>query len=432
MAMRPDFMLASPFAESFAARGADLAAAWLLTYVVHSTVIVLIVWVVTSLPRVTDTVREVIWKFALVGGLVTASVQTAVVREPLGGQWKLSSRTPAPAGPVRIAVRAESAAAERRFVYARPSGTQWSAALLIAWLTTSGAALLWLSTRHSRTLRALGDRTSLDGTNVRASLDALLVRTAVSKRITLTCSASITSPVALSGNEICLPRQALLELTPNEQEGMLAHEVAHLVRRDPQWLVVARVIETLLFMQPLNRLARHRLQEVAEFLCDDWAVSRVREPITLAKCLAAVAEWVARAPRVRVPRLEPMSAMVEVSGSPLVRRVGRILGARQAPHARTPRFAFAASACVLLAFIAVAPRVSVAHATPVGAVFAFVRAVSSPGGAAHRDSMVVFRMRGGPTTRVNSLVRQRRAEAAGGIVGRANVIIVERAPRPDR
>ena len=38
---------------------------------------------------------------------------------------------------------------------------------------------------------------------------------------------------------------ALFELTPNEQEGMLAHEVAHLVRRDPQWLVVARVIETL-------------------------------------------------------------------------------------------------------------------------------------------------------------------------------------------
>jgi beta-lactamase regulating signal transducer with metallopeptidase domain len=430
--MRPDLLFASPVAESLVARGADLAAAWLLTYAVHSTVILLIAWAATSVPNVTDTVREVIWKFALVGGLVTASVQTAVAREPLGGQWKLSSRMSAPAGPVRIAVRAEAAAAERRFVYARPSGTRWSAALVIVWLTTSGAALLWLSTRHSRTLRTLGDRTSLDDTNVRASLDALLVRAGVSKPITLTCSGSIASPVALSGNEICLPRQALIELTPNEQEGMLAHEVAHLVRRDPQWLVVARVIETLLFMQPLNRLARHKLQEVAEFLCDDWAVSRVREPVTLAKCLAAVAEWVGRAPRVRVPRLEPMSAMVEASGSPLVRRVGRILGARQASHARTPRFAFAASACVLLAFIAIAPRVSVAHATPVGAVFAFVRAVSSPAGVAQRDSMVVFRLRGGPTTRVNSLVRQRRAAAAGGVAGRANVIVVERVPSPDR
>ena len=358
---------------------------------------------------------------------MTASVQTAVAREPLGGQWKLASRTTAPAAPVRISVRTESLATERRFVYARPRGTRWSAALLIAWLTTSGAALLWLTSRHSRTLRVLGDRTSLDDTNVRVSLDALLVRAGVSKPITLTCSGSIASPVALTGNEICLPRQALLELTPNEQEGMLAHEVAHLVRRDPQWLVVARVIETVLFMQPLNRLARHRLQEVAEFLCDDWAVSRVREPVTLAKCLAAVAEWVGRAPRMQVPRLQPMSAMVEAAGSPLVRRVGRILSARQTPRARTPRFTFAASACVLVAVVAIAPRVSVAHAAPAGGVMAFVRAVSSPGGFSRRDSLMVFRMRGGGRIRVDSLVRQRRGAAAGAMIGRANVVVVERA-----
>ena len=55
---------------------------------------------------------------------------------------------------------------------------------------------------------------------------------------------------------------------------MLAHEVAHLVRRDPHWLVAARVIETVLFVQPLNRLARLRLQEVAEYLSDDWAMAR--------------------------------------------------------------------------------------------------------------------------------------------------------------
>ena len=39
---------------------------------------------------------------------------------------------------------------------------------------------------------------------------------------------------------------------------MLAHEIAHLVRRDPQWLVLARAIEMVFFFQPLNRLARRR------------------------------------------------------------------------------------------------------------------------------------------------------------------------------
>jgi beta-lactamase regulating signal transducer with metallopeptidase domain len=165
------------------------------------------------------------------------------------------------------------------------------------------------------------------------------------------------SPVALPGNEVCLPRRALLELQPEEQEGMLAHEIAHLVRRDPQWLVLARVIEMVFFFQPLNRLARRRMQEVAEYLCDDWAVARTSRPVMLAKCLAAVAEWVGRAPRMGTPRLHPMSAMVESGGSPLVRRVGRILGGRRAPNARTSRVAFAMSVCALAALACCPARV---------------------------------------------------------------------------
>src|SRR5688572_10899723 len=352
------FITPGAFAESLVLRGADIAASWLLTYLVHSTVILLAAWVLTSRARMSDMVREVVWKFALVGGLVTASVQTAIAREPLAGQLSLAGRTAGPAPDLRITLRGTPAEPARRFVVSRPRGTQWTAALVVLWLTSSGAGLLWLTARHARTLRVLGDRSTLDDTEVRARLDALLARAGVRKRVTLTSSSSIASPLALSGDEVCLPRRALLELTPNEQEGMLAHEVAHLVRRDPQWLILARTIETVLFMQPLNRLARHHMQEVAEFLCDDWAVSRVSQPVTLAKCLAAVAEWVGRAPRVQVPRLHPMSAMVESAGSPLVRRVGRILNARTAPRARTPRLAFSASAAALLGLIAVAPRIS--------------------------------------------------------------------------
>ena len=437
--MRPEVMFTQPlFVESLVSRGADAAAAWLLTYLIHSTVILLVAWLVTSRGGVSDTVREVVWKFALVGGILTASVQTAIAREPLGGQLRIASRTLVPAPPLRVSMRGTPVDQTRHFVVAGPRGTGWSASLVVLWLTSSGLALLWLTNRHGRTLRLLGHRSSLDGTAVRARLDELLQRAGVSIPVTLTSSSAIASPVALSGNEICLPRRALFELTPNELEGMLAHEVAHLVRRDPQWLVAARVIETVLFMQPLNRLARHRLQELAEFLCDDWAVSRMSQPVTLAKCLAAVAEWVGRAPRVHVPRLEPMSAMVESSGSPLVRRVGRILSARPNPRARAPRFTFAASACALLALIAVAPRIAVAHREPPDGVMAFFRATSAVDAGPRRDSVLVLRARGGVRIQVDSLVRQRRTPGAAGVMrrattapgaSRANVIVVERVPR---
>ena len=432
--MRPDLLFTQPmFIDSVIARGADVAAAWLLTYLVHSTVILLIAWVVTSRASVTDTVRDVVWKFALVGGIVTASVQTMVAREPLGGQLQIASRTAVDPTPFRMAMRPAPGHTTRRFVIAPPRGTRWSAALVVLWLTSSGGGLLWLTLRHGRTMGILGDRTPLDGTPVRASLDDLLARSGVSMPVALSSSSVIASPIALSGNEVCLPRRALLELAPNELEAMLAHEVAHLVRRDPQWLIVARVVETVLFMQPLNRLARHRLQDVAEFLCDDWAVSRMGQPVTLAKCLAAVAEWVGKAPKVRTPRLQPMSAMAESTGSPLVRRVGRILDGRHARRERRPRFTFALSAGALLGLIALAPRISVGHAMPPGGVMTFVRTTATGAGGAgmaratSRDSFVVVRAGAGARIVFDSLVRQRRAAPAGNLIGRANVIILDKA-----
>ena len=212
---------------------------------------------------------------------------------------------------------------------------------------------------------------------------------------------------------------------------MLAHEVAHLVRRDPEWLVAARAIEMVLFFQPLNRLARHRMQEVAEYLCDDWAVARTSRPVTMAKCLAAVAEWVGRAPRVETPSLHPMSAMVESSGSPLVRRVGRILNGRDTPRARTSRLTFAAAAVALAALAGVAPRISVANATMTGRSLTLLRALVDKNGIpvrgvaagmmARPDSLILFET-GGARISVNSLVRQGSGPVAGPRMRRPNVL----------
>jgi beta-lactamase regulating signal transducer with metallopeptidase domain len=222
-------------------------------------------------------------------------------------------------------------------------------------------------------------------------LRALLARAEVDRSVELTCSSAIASPVALPGDEGCLPRRALLELAPEEQDSMLAHEVAHLVRRDPKWLVLARAIELVFFFQPLNRLARRRMQEAAEYLCDDWAVAHTRRPVMMAKCLAAVAEWVGRAPTSTTPRLHPMSAMVESGGSPLVRRVGRILGGSRAPHALTSRVAFAASVCALAVLAGVAPRVSVAHAAMrMDRVTILRTVVRERGTKTDRDALFVF------------------------------------------
>lgn len=379
-------------AESLVARLTDGAAAWLLTYLVHSTLILLATWAITSRRHMSDAVRDLFWKTALVGGIVTASLQSVVGREPLGGQLRLA---PGTAGvvtsTVRLSIRDELPQSAPRILMMQPRGTRWTFGLLVVWLTTAGCGLLWLTAGHARTLRILGGRTPLDGTPISDRMRAWLARAGVRQRVELSCSDRIASPVALAGDEVCLPRRALLELDPAEQDSMLAHEIAHLVRRDPQWLIAARVIETVLFMQPLNRLARHRLQEAAEYLCDDWAVARTNHPVTLARCLAAVAGWVDRAPRMDASRLQPMSAMVESSGSPLVRRVGRILGERSAPRVGKARSALGVCACALIAMAGVAPRVSVAGGALSNRITFLRETAEAHGMMPIEDSALVFR-----------------------------------------
>ena len=422
--MPPELLIARPlYFDAVVSQYIDVAASWLLTYLVHSTIILGLAWVVTSRARVSVGVRDVIWKFALLGGIATASVQTAVSREPLGGQLLLAPRTGSTGPTVRVTIQGDAVGGPSHLFVRRPAGTRWSNGLVVLWMTVAGAGLLWLTIAHSRTITALGPRTDLSDTPIGRRLAALLSRARVDRHIELTCSDAISSPVALVGDEVCLPRRALLELGPNEQDGMLAHEVAHVVRRDPQWLVAARVIEIVLFMQPLNRLARRRMQEVAEFLCDDWAVSRMGKPVTLAKCLAAVAEWVKGAPT--APSWRPMSAMVEQGGSPLVQRVGRILNGGDAPRAQTGRVAIATSLCALVALSGLAPRIAIARGSISQQSMSFVQAIgvaptATPGPRVAGG--VMFRT-GTARILVDSLVSLRRARVGDVTAGLRDVVI---------
>ena len=80
------------------------------------------------------------------------------------------------------------------------------------------------------------------------------------------------------------------QLSSAELKALLAHEIAHLVRRDPWWLWLGEVLCTCLAFQPLNFLARWRWQQAAELLCDDWAVERQVSAMSLASCLTRIAE----------------------------------------------------------------------------------------------------------------------------------------------
>ncbi len=62
------------------------AVAWLLTYLLHSTLLLGLAWLVSKpLARWSVAAEEAVWKIALVGALVTASLQVAAGWEPAAG-----------------------------------------------------------------------------------------------------------------------------------------------------------------------------------------------------------------------------------------------------------------------------------------------------------------------------------------------------------
>ncbi len=331
---------------------------WLTTYVVHSTALIAAVWLLTSaIPRLSLGTRETLWKVALLGPLLTATVVPMAGVPSVWGRLAMPQalRTePAPAVAPQAAVGdPANAVVEQRVVRHRageleitairqlqPRGpaaapvpaapvapaspSPWPMVLLGLWALGAAVALGRLGFAAHRLRKQLQGRRDVIEDPVLESFLDLCSKAGLKKRPRLTASSHLRSPIALGRREICLPERAVDSLTPQQQHGMLAHEMAHLLRGDPSWTVAVAMVEAALWFQPLNHLARRKIQEVAEFQCDDWAARQAGTGVHLAKCLAEVAGWVENGP----PMGPAVTAMAD-HRSPIIRRITRLLHERR-------------------------------------------------------------------------------------------------------
>jgi hypothetical protein len=148
----------------------------------------------------------------------------------------------------------------------------------------------------------------------------------------LSVTSAIAGPVALPNGEIVLPPWVSLQLDVRQRRAVLAHELAHQVRRDPQWLVLALALDALLWLQPLHRLARRRLAALAELEADAWAARLLHDPGALAESLAACAERL-----FATPTAHWSAGMVTGSGldCPLLERIDRLLKGSAMTHPKS-------------------------------------------------------------------------------------------------
>lgn len=82
-------------------------------------------------------------------------------------------------------------------------------------------------------------------------------------------------------------------VTHRELVAVIAHERAHLVRRDPLRLFLLRALAAMLFWLPALRRLAEDLADEAEILADDAAAAQTGN-VPLASAILAVAEWPGR------------------------------------------------------------------------------------------------------------------------------------------
>ncbi len=365
----------------------DLAA-WLLTYLVHSSLLIGgVVLLLRAVDVRSNAAREALWTVALFGAPFTATLQQTASGEPLLGTWELgphesgsaAAAVPTPAADVRrfpapttpettvepAAARVPAEVGDVGFApleRVAPSRlpTVPAGAVPVVLAVSLVLVLLLL-----RSLRALSRRRRLTGGPLHGTLTRLRAAHGPRRRVRLSTSPRLDSPVAFGvvAPEICVPERCLSDLTAAQQEAMLAHELAHVVRCDPLRLLLARLVEAVFFFQPLNRLARRRLFETVERRCDAWALERTGRGLALAECLAEVAGWI------HARRAPATAVAMAGSGSPLSRRIEGLLEPERTLADERRRRGFAPLATLLLpALVLAAPSVrSAAAVVPAGA-----------------------------------------------------------------
>lgn len=102
------------------------------------------------------------------------------------------------------------------------------------------------------------------------------------------CWTRLPVPCVLGTHHLLLPHDIRGRLSAAELDAVLAHEWAHLLRRDPLWNLALSFLTQLLWFQPLNWIALRAWRDASEEICDAWAAQHAPR-LTLAQAILTLA-----------------------------------------------------------------------------------------------------------------------------------------------
>lgn len=193
----------------------------------------------------------------------------------------------------------------------------------VAWVWCMGVALMGLRLLVGQVTTRQRFRGGVPASDaVQAMADALVRQLGLKRGAQVRLSTSVTTPMiwGVLRPVILLPASLVLQLGPDTLEAVLAHELAHLYRRDGLSLLVQRLAEALLFYHPTTWWLSRQMRVLREHGSDDLAVRLLGDPLPYAEALARLEHL----RKQHIPGRVPAMAHAAQGGS-LMMRIQRLL-----------------------------------------------------------------------------------------------------------
>lgn len=309
----------------FDAPAVQHALAWLGTFALHSTCALGFAWLFAAvLQNRAIVLQERLLRLALFAAVATSLVQCFL----LGGPWH-GAPAPVALAPDVAALRFDpvpltAVAAVVEPPVAAVPWPSWLGALAV--VATLPGFVFWWRTRR-RLARLLGGRCAERDPRVLAIAADVAADLGWRRPPRLSRSAGLVTPIAFGWprGEVALPAR-VDELDAASLRALLAHEFAHLRRRDPAVLAAVALLQALFPWQLLLPLVRRHWLRLVELRCDAIAAER-SSPTAVARCLLEVAGWLQGrnpAPRLALGMAARPSALRDRVEAALSARAGAV------------------------------------------------------------------------------------------------------------
>jgi beta-lactamase regulating signal transducer with metallopeptidase domain len=180
----------------------------------------------------------------------------------------------------------------------------------------------------------------------------------VGRQVALRVSDEVISPLAMGvwRVTVILPMSAVMGLSREELEAVMAHELGHVRRWDYLWNLLQTAVESVLFFHPAVWWLSRTVRERREVCCDEIAVRSCAGAAIYARALLRLEEH-------RTVQLRLAMALQGCDGL-LLARVRNVLGEGMATESRMRSGVTVASAGALLMALLLGPKVGEAVAAP--------------------------------------------------------------------